>query len=308
MIFRPALWDFGWTQPDLPSSCGWRSGGNIVKAFIASAVVLVSLIGPATAECDRYGQPIVCELSGYLPEPYSPPRGTCPARQQSDVVAVQRAFGIAPEGLKREICGLTKLFVTDGDFSWGVWENPLDQTTEARKPDTYVGMSRQVIASDLKSYLDSTLEAVLIGRNPNINHSVSDVDDEGSRALAGLSVLAHEVGHIKWHRDNIYSSLPCYYGAFIFQDQEKSWMRGQGLTNSIARRWHPGPDNAAASGGASHARGVPHPKQQRDLPPGLVRQIYEGGFASAFASLSPEEDFVETYVFSALKSSSITNF
>jgi hypothetical protein len=263
----------------------------------------------ALAACDSSNRALVCELSNYNPEAGADPTGTCPARSDF-VTAIRDAVAVAPN-LRDEVCRLTGLFVvTDGNVSWGVWQNPRsNQTPGGKKPATYVGIASTLIGSTLSAHLDATLKAVLKNPNAPVQHSTATLSDANSKKLAVAAVLAHEIGHIKWHRDNIYSSLPCFYDRFIFNEaaasnKERSWKRDDGLTASVARAFHPGPSHSDPSGGADHDRGVPHPKQ--GLTPPQVRAVYTGGFASAFASLSPEGDFVETYVLRVLQKATVS--
>ena len=46
-------------------------------------------------------------------------------------------------------------------------------------------------------------------------HGTSTAIKNNKVYLGILGALAREIGHIKWHRDSIYSSLPCYYDKFM---------------------------------------------------------------------------------------------
>jgi hypothetical protein len=136
-------------------------------------------------------------------------------------------------------------------------------------------------------------------------------------SLGVLGVLAHEIGHIKWHRDNVYAAMSCYYPAFI----NASWdttlvVDGKNtLAEFIARKWAPPPPDPLVPGNpptqhVNHGGGrkVPNPYSASSLSVGDIRKIYDSkgsgftdGFVTAFAATSPEEDFVETYRIVALK-------
>jgi hypothetical protein len=147
----------------------------------------------------------------------------------------------------------------------------------------------------LKTVLDYNFTAVFENTTPSgltPNHTVKN----DSSSLGLLAVLAHEIGHLKWHRDNIYASLSCYYDNFV--GPSNSWNADQLLAQSVVRFWHPpfdDPDAAGAPGKrASHAVAAPDPHTP-GLNRGQVRSLYAMGFVSAIAGISPEEDFVETY-------------
>ena len=68
------------------------------------------------------------------------------------------------------------------------------------------------------------------------------------------------------------------------------------LGPTVARKFHPGPSDQMASGYATHHnQGLPHPPRYKPGTFPGIRDIHQGGFVTAFASVSPEEDFVETY-------------
>src|ERR1700744_1983120 len=148
--------------------------------------------------------------------------------------------------------------------------------------------------------------------NPPISFSSNVLDtDPGKVSLGVLGVLAHEIGHIKWHRDNVYAAMSCYYPAFISASWDSTaTVAGKNtLAEFIARKWAPPPPDALVPGNpptqhVDHGGGrkVPNPYDSSSLSVADIRKIYDAkgsvftdGFVTAFAATSPEEDFVETY-------------
>lgn len=292
----------------------------MLKRASACVVSIHLLAGPAAAACSDV-RPLVCTLTtDYSPietNPYIPPPASgCPAapEYQAHVEAIQGAFELAPPGLQLEICRLKSIFiVTPGSspngirYSWDIWENPRNNRTPAgTKPNSYVAL--QLDAFEASNLLNEQEDAFLtVLKNdallPEIAHVVTGVTEEQSRLLAILSVMAHEIGHIKWHRDNVYGSLPCYYDAFI----EPSWQKAE-LPAFLARKWAPSVATSEASGvGAARVthknKSVPSPHDSGMTFDG-IRRIYDSrppadsvvdGFVTVAAATSPEEDFVESY-------------
>jgi hypothetical protein len=241
-----------------------------------------------------------------------PPIDKCTsAGELGDVV--QNAFRLAQGKLQDEICALTKIFIVS-DYSWGFWENPAnDQTPNGEKPRSFVAIELSLLSKTLDEVEDGYLRTVLRqGAGANLSHSVTNAGTGTPAAikknriyLGTLGVLAHEIGRIKWHRDNIYSSLPCYYDKFA----QPSWSKPE-LLAFYKRTWVPPSPNNDVSGNIAHANHggmrVPHPNDST-LTIGDVRKIYDtrnpviDGFVTAFAASSPEEDFAETYRIVALK-------
>jgi len=244
-------------------------------------------------------QNLVCETGSYNPPnggSYSPP--TCTSTSNGNKTAVGNAFDLAPVKVKLELCALKNIIIqTDSTaVPMGFWENPLTKSTSGGRPNSYILIRSDSTTSNLKKVLNDNFTSVFKNTTPNgLNPDHTVTPDSVSLGL--LAVLAHEVGHIKWHRDNIYSSLGCYYDNFV--GANNAWKADGQLATSVVRPWHPdfadpnagGPPNQRASHTDNQA---PDPHAS-GLNPGQVRNLYTKGFVSAVAGISPEEDFVETY-------------
>ena len=112
----------------------------------------------------------------------------------------------------------------------GLLGNPGNyQTPNGEKPRNFVALEQSQLSQTLEQSEDRFLRAVLKqGAGANLSHSVTNAGTGTPTAIKNnkvylgiLGALAREIGHIKWHRDSIYSSLPCYYDKFI----EPSWSK-----------------------------------------------------------------------------------
>jgi hypothetical protein len=269
---------------------------------VASAFAVFIVATPAMADCPPDVRTLVCTIGIYDPTPvvgkiYTPPPSACMSDVWGHGDAVQNAFNLTASSTKvqEEICRLAKIYIMNSsDAFWGFWENPKTRTTTGTKPNNFVGLSGKLVHNNMiATQEDRNLNLVLI--NPS-RRDFSHASNDNSNDLAVLSVILHEIGHIKWHRDNIFSSLSCYYDTFV----GNSWDANSTLANFQANPWHLPPSDPSAAGGTTRRGNVPDPHEDM-IAPGRIRMIYEGGFANAFAAISPEEDFVETYKLMVLK-------
>jgi hypothetical protein len=273
--------------------------------LVGSIAILLKLTVPGLAANDPSTPPcttvsvqgLICETTTYDPNSgtYSAPNCTSTTNYNSVVGA---AYDSAPWKVKQELCNLTKIVIqTDpGASSWGYWENPNTKPSAGTRFNSYVGIRSDKTTSKLKQVLDDNFTATFKNTTPHGLTPAHTVTSD-SPSLGLLAVLAHEIGHLKWHRDNIYASLGCYYGKFV--GQGNSWTADQLLVQSVKRLWHPGFDDANAGGAsgrrATHANAQAPDPHAANLTPADVRKLYTMGFVSAIAGISPEEDFVETY-------------
>jgi hypothetical protein len=271
-----------------------------VPALAAPPYTTTDIQNSATTCTNTDIQNLVCETGSYNPPnpanggSYSPP--TCTSTSNGNKTAVGNAFDLAPVKVKLELCALKKIIIqTDATaVLMGFWENPLTKSASGGRPNSYILIRSDSTTSNLKKVLNDNFTSVFKNTTPGLNPDHTVTADSVSLGL--LAVLAHEVGHIKWHRDNIYSSLGCYYDNFVGAN---AWKADGQLATSVVRPWHPDFADANAGGlpnqRASHADNQAPDPHKSGLSPGQVRNLYTKGFVSAAAGISPEEDFVETY-------------
>jgi hypothetical protein len=285
-----------------------------MKLYIVAFALSVCSVGPAlAASCDRNDLSI-CRLDplynkeAEIAGDYSPPPCKPGPALTYEKENIRRAFDFAPEKVKEELCRISRFFVADRNF--GLWENPASPSFQGTEKRSYIAIHEDLIKHDPatpmagalagveNARLWGVLETLHPGSDPSTwtGHTASLSSGSDTTPFAVLSVLAHELGHIKWYRDNIDSSLACFDAAFT----EKSWVRGS-LAQFYGKRW----TEMAADPGAEHkpSQGTHHP---RDIPgrsdAARLRNLYVRGFASALAAMAPDEDFVEMYKLVILKS------
>jgi hypothetical protein len=246
-------------------------------------IVVGSLIsGSAFAACATPSGPAypqICHLAQpYNPNarPYVPPQCT-PAGQPP---IITDAFDRAHSRVQADLCRLDAIFITN--YNIGVRENPADQ---GRKSYIFLDsnlLNGATLAAEETALQNSILAAYNLG---NIRIQYSAAGDNGY--LGVVAVMAHEMGHVNWYAKNVRNQA-CFQQAFM----GRSWT---GATPN--RRWV---NFAEATANDHRADPDTHPKKKR-LPPGKVRKLHQN-FVSVFASVSPEEDYVETYKLLALRS------
>jgi len=252
-------------------------------------------------------QPPACEKSKPVSE------------QQRETLA--NAYVRAPDYMKAKLCRLTQLFVTrasrDAWRSWGFWEGP-DRSTRL---SVYVAISEQELGSK-QSFADAenqTVRALLrlsnghrrsVARLPGLR--TTGPEDPGSTVLG---VLAHELGHALLADTNADGTDPrhprravsgpprskCFDEAFL----GASWDANRFYENG--RRWVEFGDqhnnrqkNPDVRLNFDRLRIAVH-RGRLDRADDAITNVYASKeFASVFASLSPEEDFVETYKYKVL--------
>jgi len=246
----------------------------------------------------------------------SPTAAQCSMVSRADnrAIAIQNAFALtlnfSSPVVKDELCHLKNIILRNAGRSWGFYENPKNAKipTDLSYPGSFIGILEGDLSHTLKNEEDDLLYPIL--RNTNnpqslMEHTVTDgsganLDNSNSTKLGVLAVLAHELGHIKWHRDNIPLSLWCFQDSFV----NKSWLQDNSLGQAYRKTWTDFNDRAG-----NHRHNTPHP-HDNNLNQQRIRSIYDNGstdgFVSAFAAVSPEEDFVETYKLVVLRS--VTDF
>ena len=227
--------------------------------------------------------------NGYVPVAVGKKAAVTPSCTQSNgnATTVRDAFLLAPDLLKAELCKLKCVAVSTNGGTWGKWANTNFKGNGAGGK----GDDSKVIGvetPDLSITLAQKLENNLIGLSGN--HVVASGSD--TNALGLMYTLAHEMAHIKWHRDfkNVISPN-CTQDKFI----KTSW---QGHVGSTVRRWtHFGEEfgDHKNLGGTN----IPFPSEVASDTD--ISNIYNvGGFATALGATNPEEDFVEAYAVGAI--------
>jgi hypothetical protein len=254
--------------------------------------------------------------------PPSLPPGTVTSIGMPYAQTLQNAFQLAPPRFQTTLCGLTAIYVNGPTTcskladcignSWGfrVW-HPYPQP-----PETYIAISAGLwnrTCPDGSSYVYHCFETELLnavfGWDPLNSYAPKHgpANPEADNFdMTILAALAHEVGHVRW-----YQVITPNSPGVVAYDPNTSTFCGPGSPSFFSYSWNPvGPPPVwrqfAARSGDQH--GTP-PQistidayvKQGDLGGAAyyLDQLYQESapWASYFAAISPDEDFVETYKF-----------
>ena len=242
------------------------------------------------------------------------------------------AFSIAPPFFRQHLCDLDGVFIDptacnglDGcsTRSWGF--------RDPTSGKLYIGLSQNALwangnpAPILADYETRLLNWQLAALNqqpglawgsggpPFFSSRYDPNDPANTSAMSVLAALAHELGHVRWYELNVsrpgtynydfsHTLMPCRDGSTYFFDQ--SWIYGN-RQYLYPPQWRYATD--AASPGVSH---YDFPQNSDLQHPGSaagwrynVAALLNGRshpWVSLSASLTPDHDFVETYVFTVL--------
>jgi hypothetical protein len=200
-----------------------------------------------------------------------------PAKKMFIISAINQAKG----KLQKDLCSLTQIVIMRNSSrpSWGFWENPVYH--DGVKPG---GMYIAINSDDLNRTFSAKQDA---NNDPNSkllkfaigNHQEKVPENVVPELYGLLYVLAHELGHIKWHQS---LNNPSCQTAILHHP----W---SDITTNQPR-WTQFAENDF---GVRDRSQIPWPQDVKNSKDLLL--IYYGGFATALASASPEEDFVESY-------------
>jgi hypothetical protein len=241
---------------------------------------------------------------------------------------IQAAFNIAPGFFQKELCTLDHIYIdTDPNsinpLAWGIRER-LHPSGTGSGQAKHIGLSAtlwSILAASNKppyeTYENWVLGALLTPRPPNENQWLNGLTYSASpdpapldststpNALAALGLLAHEMGHIWWWEKQVRDYACPADGSHFYQF---SWGKSQvahgfhrfGRADESNRTVYR-PDNRDV---ADALRYGDHPYP---IPARYLNSIYGGEWASLFASVSLDEDFVETHKLWVLTAPDTTN-
>lgn len=277
------------------------------QLLTAMTITYLLFAGTALADGSCITAEKVCRLkAGFNPQTGSSPicdrtqqksraKGRAGARTFANtfVKPFQDAVALAPDKAYADFCAVDKYFIVSANApwsSWGLWENP-SNAAYAKSPgknNSYIAVSEDIFKLNVSALEQKLQNSIVKGSAINYTANSKSAD---LQTLALLSAMAHEMGHIQWHKyrdsnDKAFRELKCFEDTFLAFSWDKS--RSQG---ALQRPWTPYNDK----GRSAHKGNVPHPGDGQPMNPSDVRKVHEGGFISAFAAVSPEEDFVETY-------------
>jgi hypothetical protein len=265
-------------------------------AILSSEQADAQRLEPRTPNCWNIATRICSIDPNYNPIPNSTagpndPAYSRPSCQNPDQAtaaektSIISAISAAKGQVNKELCALTNIFImknstTGGALppSWGFWENPVYHTIASG--NTYIALRASDVNHTLSAKQDETRQALGITLG---NHIESNIPwGLAPQTFGLLYVLAHELGHIKWHQP---ISIPCQSALL------KSWTD---ITTG-QQRW----TGFNVGFGDRDYSSIAVPKGS-PLSKSEIDSIYQGGFATALGSVSPEEDFVEAYALRAV--------
>jgi hypothetical protein len=272
---------------------------------------------PGTA----FSQPVPCNFAAkvqLLPPGFDPSSGNPPPQGapvgQPYANDLNRAFAIAPPAFQTQLCGLDGVFIDQTVCS--SWDACFGHSWGFRRrlgPGRYIGISvmlwsGQPVYSRFESALFRDLLPLGTVAFANANPGADTF------AMTLLAALAHEMGHVRWYdiidpgRTGVQNFGALCGGSFF-----DAWAGG-------AARVHPSPPwRELLTMGARQAHPIPDAHQSPPQIPQIDAQVQAGHtlqagdlldwiykpsapWASFFAAISPDEDFVETYKFKVLTS------
>lgn len=253
--------------------------------------------------------------------------GSPPAQYSTPIVD---AFGIAPPWFQNMLCSLDAIYIdnwntnTDPNKSlaWGMRERASKPDANGSQP-THIGISTEIIddlrssstpyafyESEVLTYLllapispwgqkpaaaaQSFVGTVTFAANPDPYPNTNDPE-----VIAVLGVLAHEMGHVVWWK----------YDVGDYHDSNRA------LFSSFSFRNNTFPHGYHVFGKEDQNNPVISPPSIRDVRYDLqygnasqatsqaaadLLKIYGGEWASLFATVSLDEDFVETFKLAVL--------
>jgi hypothetical protein len=200
--------------------------------------------------------------------------------------------------------GDNKIVITN---SWGFRERPEQAAAVGRYIATSAGLWRGGQHAPLfRDYETRLLQTLLLGWNGPTYPPPDPLrpDPINTPEMTVLAALAHELGHVRWYDifrpDRGSYSLDYLCGGQFFQSWKGGWQRVH-----FPNVWQ----NFGEKSFDMHAEGVQNEDILKAIANGdyaqagtWLAQIFaaDAPWASYFASISPGEDFVETYVFNVL--------
>jgi len=277
---------------------------------------------------------------------YVPPSAVATPLANADIMnSLTLAFNAASQPLKRDLCGLSGIFVTsagcangsDGNAcipgtprtafgqSWGYREHPPQVMSNFGK---YIGISGALWPSGkpantpiLTTYESNLLYSLFnwpTGTNgdPNPPAYTSTDTAHNTSTFSIIAALAHETGHVLWYVNfrptaggNFNFAAFCggtfYFESWRHVDSPPRW-RTFGDTQSVPNLFHETDPNRGYTVGNIYTA-----LAQGDYA-GAKRGLHnilrhEQHWASPLSVFSPDEDFVETYTLKALAGAGLTS-
>ena len=311
----------------LYSMCQQGRAADCTNAPTAPAVVP---LGPnfdaiKYGDCDVKGNP--CDKPP-APGTVGTGPGQVPPLPDTAVTDIHAAFAVAPSFFKTELCNLSNIYIDTivgsvNPIAWGIWERLYPDPPDPNVPRIKeIGISA-LVWSTLKtaaaegkapySVYENYILAALLTPPPPIatqwmNGNSNTTPDNAlfytaspdpapttPNEMAILGILAHEMGHIIWWEKRVrdkkcsVSGLKDYFHKYSWSANQVAHGFHRFGRETLGNRTKDRPDNEDV---ASDLHYGDYPYANADQ---FLKTIYNGEWASLFATVSPDEDFVETY-------------
>jgi hypothetical protein len=261
----------------------------------------------------------VC-YTDYYPASAAQNSPSCKGNPSSvEIHLLSDAFGKASSKMQQQLCHLEKVYINinskPNNLSWGVW-NP-----SSMKGNIAISQGTINNSNDLGQEENGVLHAIL----PNLSNWDADPNPSlpppkygpipNTPELAVLSQIAHELGHVLFYDANVAGfknrtgpSSNCY------SSRQGIFKTLWNIPNTVnARKWvifndenhlkHKDGKNISDINNSigDYSKGT----NDYSTASSELDKIVGGDFASVFAAVSPEEDFVETYKALALQDAGV---
>ena len=193
--------------------------------------LLASLIpGAAHSQCD-ITQKVCAPADSYDPDPaHNNTNNTSPVCDNSKHVnasAIQMAFNSATTQVKSDLCLLHNIFISSVPHGWGRYNDPTYHPHD-NPGATYIAIDARDQAKHIADKQADHMKALSPGAASKITHTSSGTGSSDNR-LGLLYVLAHGLGHIKWH-DELYPLSGTQPGIPCFDAQIRAFMAEYGCS------------------------------------------------------------------------------
>ncbi len=292
------------------------------------------------------GQAFVAKKVSFLPAGFDPrstsgyksPQCNSPVGAPYSA-SLAKAFDLAPALFKEHLCGLTCVFVNQQPCkdpanctvedtvtnSWGFREQP----SQSKAAGRYIATSQSLWGGqppspeNLNIFQARILNRLLAGAaGPTHDLGVLRNGPE----MTVLAALAHELGHVRWFDANVQTpggaydfkyTIPCVGSSVSFFDL--SWKFADRANLEVPSRWRGFGEWAdptlVSSNRLEHKRGPfiaeirSHMSSARSF--GVINDrlhLANQPWPSFFGSMTPDEDFVETYRLWVLTNAGLKSF
>ena len=302
---------------------------RVLAACLLSAAMLLYQSDRVEACTDAYFQQKIHYLDNYDPTTLQPPIPSADPVDRAYTGRLTQAFDNAPGILHDGLCGVDAIFIVRDASSCNdqsCFASSFGIRVRSANPvKRYIGISQRFLDwwPTLGQYETALITEILSANRNWLSISVTPkfaTAGIDSRVTAVLAALAHEMGHIVWY--DTFDPLSGYslqqmrmFRASLLCNGDffASWMAGAAVQPPpIFRDFLTRPNRRSATQQVADT----HKFDQADFinvdnnfgatayiqAVNLLAQIYAttGTWASAFAAVAPDEDFVETYKFNAV--------